>query len=82
MGTSTSDKTDTTSNKQMNTLVDINTSKLLEKLEEIVTCLISKIRIKNPLCGPDLYTYENDFITQWLTTKVQTSPISRIPMTM
>ena len=63
-------------------LVDINTEKLLGKLEEIVTCPITKLRIKIPLCGTDLCTYEKDFIIKWLTTKFQTSPVSRIPMTM
>ena len=54
---------------------------MLEKLEENVTCLISKIRIKNPLCGPDLYAYEKQSITKWLL-KNQSSPITRLPMTV
>jgi hypothetical protein len=65
----------------MSTLVDINTAKLLQKLEEIVTCPISHMRIKEPLCGPDLYTYENQCITEWIS-KNQSSPMTRIPMTM
>jgi hypothetical protein len=76
-----SNETDSTSNKQTNTLIDINIAKLLKKLEEIVTCPISHMRIKEPLCDPDLYTYENHCITEWLSTR-DTSPMTRIPMTI
>ena len=47
-----------------------------------MTCPISRLRIKNPLCGPDLHTYDEEFIRRWLTMKKQSSPITRIPMTM
>ena len=81
VGMSTSEENDITSNKQVNIKFDFNTAKLLDRLEEIVLCLISRMRIKDPLCGPDMVIYENKSITEWISTR-QSSPMTRIPMIM
>ena len=44
-------------------------------------CPIYHTTIREPLCGPDRFTYEKEYITKWLAT-TDTSPMTRIPMTM
>ena len=81
VGMTTSEKGDIISNNGPNISVDFNTAKLLDRMEEILSCPISQMRIQDPLCGPDMVTYENKSITKWLSTR-QSSPMIRIPMTM
>ena len=63
---SSSKSDDITSNNGNVELVDFNTAKLLSRINEIIICPISRIEIKDSLCGPNKLTYERERIEKWL----------------
>ena len=75
-----SENDDSIRNNEENEIVDLNTTKLLSRIYEIMIYPIPFLEIKDPLCSPDKMTYEGEYTGKWLQHQ-NTYPITRQHMT-